>query len=50
MSEPAQNVKTIAQFMQNWTLQLLIDLHDQFLLFPFKEKSRFSRFPPKKVW
>ena len=47
MSEPALKCENNAIFKQNYTLELFIALI--MLLFGLKGKSRFSRFPPKKI-
>ena len=43
---PAQKCENYAIFKQNYTLELF---DCSLMLFELKGKSRFSRFPPKKV-
>ena len=49
MSAPAQKYKNNPIFNQNYALTLFISFENGlFLLFLFKRKSRFCRFPPAK--
>ena len=51
MSEPAQKCDRNAILKQNYTLKLFAAFKMAiFLLFRFRGKSRFSRFPPKKFY